>query len=164
MTRFLWFWLVGGMLHISLPPIRAGILRLSGAAIGKESVLMNFSFFNAYHYGFRTLTIGNRCFIGDEVMIDLRGKTTVEDNVMLSNWVNVVTHMNVGFADHPLQKRYPTKESSVHFKRGCYVGFGATILPGVTVGEESVVAAGAVVTKDVPARAMVAGVPAVVKK
>ncbi len=164
MMRFLLYWIIGGILHISLPPVRALILRLCGVRIGKETVLMNFSFFNAYHYGMGTLTVGNRCFVGDGVMIDLRGKTILDDDVTLSNRVNVVTHMNVGYADHPLQKRYPTRESTVHFKRGSYVGLGATILPGVTVGEESVVAAGAVVTKDVPPRSLVAGVPAVVKK
>lgn len=72
--------------------------------------------------------------------------------------------MNVGFSDHPLQKRYPTKEASVCIRKGAYIGTGAIILPGVTVGREAVIAAGAVVTKDVPDRTMVAGVPAKRKK
>ena len=49
---------------------------------------------------------------------------------------------------------------SVHIKRNVWIGAGATILPGVTVGENSIVAAGAVVTKDVPDNTIVGGVPA----
>jgi acetyltransferase-like isoleucine patch superfamily enzyme len=45
-------------------------------------------------------------------------------------------------------------------RRGCCLGAGALILPGVTVGERALVGAGAVVTRDVPARALAAGVPA----
>ena len=52
----------------------------------------------------------------------------------------------------------------VVFKRGCYIGAGALILPGVTIGEKAVVAAGAVVTKDVPPNVVAGGVPAQVLK
>ncbi|MEK7533665.1 MAG: hypothetical protein AAB542_04485, partial [Patescibacteria group bacterium] len=63
------------------------------------------------------------------------------------------------------QRQYPTKESPVIFKRGVYVGTGAIILPGVTIGQYSVVGAGAVVTRSVPPRVTVAGVPArIIKK
>jgi acetyltransferase-like isoleucine patch superfamily enzyme len=48
----------------------------------------------------------------------------------------------------------------VRLLRGCYLGAGAMILPGVTVGEKAVVGAGAVVTRDVPPGVLVAGVPA----
>ena len=52
----------------------------------------------------------------------------------------------------------------IHLKKGVWIGAHATILPGVTIGENSIVAAGAVVTKDVPANVIVAGVPARVMK
>jgi acetyltransferase-like isoleucine patch superfamily enzyme len=164
MIRFAWFSLMGTMLHLMLPPVRVVALRALGAHIGKGCVILDCSFFNAYHYGFTTLTIGDHCFIGDEVMIDLRGKTVLEDMVTVSNRVSLVTHMNVGFPDHPLQHRYPTKESHIHLKKGCYIGLGAIILPGVTVGEESVVGAGAVVTHDIPKSNVAVGVPAKVMK
>jgi acetyltransferase-like isoleucine patch superfamily enzyme len=54
--------------------------------------------------------------------------------------------------------------SPVVIKRNAWIGAGATILPGVTVGENAIVAAGAVVSKDVPANTVVAGVPAKVIK
>ena len=48
----------------------------------------------------------------------------------------------------------------VHFKKGCKIASSVTVLPGVTIGENAVVAAGAVVTKDVADGAVVMGVPA----
>jgi len=140
-------------------------MRLAGAHIGHDTVIFDVTFANLYHYGFRKLTIGNNCFVGDEVMLDVRGGITLEDNVTLSNRTTVVSHINVGFKDHPLQKLYPTKEASVVVKHGTYVGTGAIILPGVTIGSQSVVGAGAVVTKDVSDSVLVVGVPAkVIKK
>ena len=60
---------------------------------------------------------------------------------------------------------YPVKESPVVVKQGAYIGSNALILPGVTIGRESVVGAGAVVAKNVEAHTVVAGVPArVIKK
>ncbi len=158
--RFVWFGWYAGLLHISLPPVRVWLLRLAGATIGQDTVIFDVRFANLYHYGFSRLSIGNRCFLGDEVMLDLRGGITLEDDVTVSNRSNIVTHINVGYADHPLQKAYPTKESRVTVKRGAYIGTAATILPGVTIGSESVVGAGAVVTKDVRSKIVVVGVPA----
>lgn len=48
----------------------------------------------------------------------------------------------------------------MHIKKGVWIGAGATVLPGVTVGENAIVGAGAIVTKDVPANMVVAGTPA----
>lgn len=162
--RFVWYSLFTGMLHGVLPPLRTILLRMAGATIGKDTVIFDVDFSNLYHFGFSRLTIGNRCFLGDGVMLDVRGGITLEDDVTLSNRTTVVSHINVGYASHPLQAAYPTKEAPVTFRRGAYVGTGAIILPGVTVSKESVVGAGAVVTKDVPEKTVVVGVPAVAKK
>lgn len=163
--KFVLFGVYAWFLHISLPPVRVWLLRLAGASIGRDTVIFDVQFVNVYHYGFSRLHIGNRCFLGDGVMLDVRGGVTLEDDVTISNRTNIVSHINVGFADHPLQETYPTRESPVLFKRGAYVGTGAIILPGITVGERSVVGAGAVVTKSVSSRTLVAGVPArVIKK
>lgn len=158
--RFVWYGWFSWLLDISLPPVRVGLIRLAGAKVGKDTVIMDVRFANLYHDGFRKLHIGNRCFIGDEVKLDVRGGITFENDVTISGRATIVTHINVGFDDHPLQKYYPTKESQVVIKQGAYIGTGAIILPGVTIGRESVVGAGAVVTKDVPAHTLVAGVPA----
>jgi acetyltransferase-like isoleucine patch superfamily enzyme len=135
-------------------------MKLHGAKIGRDTIIGNVTFANLYHYGFSRLKIGNRCFIGDEAMLDVRGGITLEDDVTLSNRTVVVTHINVGYHDHPLQRKYPTREAAVVFRRGSYTGTGAIILPGITVGKMAVVGAGAVVTKSVGENTVIAGVPA----
>ena len=162
--RFAWYSFIETLLHWSLPPVRVFLLRALGVSIGKHTVILNCSFYNAYHYGFSRLTIGNNCFIGDGVMLDLRGRTILEDYVTLSSRVTTVTHMNVGYVDHPLQKRYPSRESFLTLKRGCFIGTGAILLPGVVIGKESVVGAGAVVNRDVPDKKLAVGVPAKIVK
>lgn len=159
-VRFVWYGWYSWLIHISLPPVRVWLMRLAGANIGADTVIFDVRFSNLYHYGFRRLSIGDRCFIGDDVMIDVRGGVGMEHDVTVSNRASIVTHINVGYADHPLQQSYPTKESSVMIRRGVYIGTGAIILPGVTIGEQSVVGAGAVVTKNVSKRTVVVGVPA----
>jgi acetyltransferase-like isoleucine patch superfamily enzyme len=74
--------------------------------------------------------------------------------------VLVLTHTNVGYKDHPLQEYFPASAAPVCIESGSFVGAGVTLLPGVTIGARSVVAAGAVVTEDVPPGTLVAGVPA----
>ncbi len=164
--KFLFFTIVQNLLHWAiLPPIRNFWMRMFGATIGANSVLFDVQLFNAYHYGLSRLLIGDNCFLGDGVMLDVRGGIRLGHHVTLSNRVSVVTHINVGYEDHPIQKHYPTSENEVVIEDGTYVGTGAVILPGVRLGKECVVGAGAVVTKDVAARTVVAGVPArVIKK
>lgn len=162
--RFVWFQCLGWLIHISLPPIRVWLLRLAGAKVGSDIVIMDARFINIHQHGFSRLSIGNRCFIGDEAMFDIRGGITIKDDVTISNRATIVTHINVGYPDHPLQKIYPMKESAVVVKKGAYVATGAILLPGISIGKESVVGAGSVVTKSFPDHVLVAGVPAVVKK
>lgn len=162
--KFAWYGFFEWLMSWSLPPVRSWILRLLGAKIGKGTVIMNCKFINAYRYGYRKLAIGNRSYIGDDALLDVRGGILLEDYASLGNRVSVITHMNVGFRDHPLQKVYPTSEGRVICKRGSYIATGAILLPNVTIGRESVVAAGAVVRKSVPDHVMVAGVPAKIKK
>jgi acetyltransferase-like isoleucine patch superfamily enzyme len=88
------------------------------------------------------------------------GGITIEDNVLIGPKVNLITE------NHPTD---PTQRKSlilhpIHIKNNAWIGAGATILPGVTIGENSIVAAGAVVNKDVPANTIVGGVPAKIIK
>lgn len=146
------------------PQMRKIALSLVGAKIGEGAMILDLQFFNWHHSGPSGLKIGKECFIGDQALMDLYGKITLEDQVTLAQRVTVLTHINIGYKNHPLQKYFPSKSSPVVFKKGSVVCAVATILPGVTIGENSLVAAGSVVTKDVPAHTMVAGVPAKVKK
>lgn len=112
------------------------------------------------NYG-RNITIGENVFINHGCsMLDLGG-ITIEDGVMIAPRVNIATE------EHPLNpaERQQIFCKPVRIGKNAWIGTGATILAGVTVGENSVVAAGAVVTQDVPDNVVVGGIPAkIIKK
>ncbi len=142
------------------PPLRSAWLRLLGARIGRGAILHDVRFFNLYRRGFSGLAMGRDCFVGDECLIDLAEAVSLEDQVTLAERVLVLTHTNVGYQDHPLQRQFPPMAAAVVVEAGSFVGAGVTLLPGVRVGRGSFVAAGSVVTEDVPPSTLVAGVPA----
>ena len=140
--------------------MRAAWLRLLGARIGSRVVLHDVRFFNLYRRGPGGLQIGDECFLGDECLLDLADEIHLEGQVTLAERVLVLTHLNVGYRDHPLQAHFPAFAAPVRFGRGSFVGANSTILAGVRIGAGAFVAAGSVVTEDVPDGALVAGVPA----
>jgi acetyltransferase-like isoleucine patch superfamily enzyme len=142
------------------PQLRAPWLRLLGARIGRRTVLHDVRFFNLYRRGLAGLEIGEECFVGDECLLDLAEGVRLERQVTLAERVLILTHTNVGYRDHPLQARFPAMAAPVVVEAGSFLGANVTVLPGVRVGAESFVAAGSVVTADVPPRTLVAGVPA----
>lgn len=143
-----------------VPQLRAPWLRLLGAHIGPRTILHDVRFFNLYRRGLGGLRIGRECFLGDECLLDLAEAVVLEDQVTLAERVLILTHTNVGYADHPLQALFPASAAPVSVKRGSFLGANVTVLPGVTVGERAFVAAGSVVNADVPPASLVAGVPA----
>jgi acetyltransferase-like isoleucine patch superfamily enzyme len=143
-----------------LPPLRVAYLRLLGARIGPQTILHGVRFFNLYRKGLSGLGIGRACFLGDECLLDLAEAIELEEEVTLAERVLVLTHSNVGYADHPLQRHFPAMAAPVTVRRGSFVGAGVTILAGVTIGPRAFVAAGSVVTEDVPPATLVGGVPA----
>jgi maltose O-acetyltransferase len=142
------------------PQLRAPWLRLLGARIGRRTLLHDVRFFNLYRRGLGGLEIGDECFLGDECLLDLAEGIRLEDQVTFAERVLVLTHTNVGYQDHPLQKHFPAGAAPVVIGRGSFVGAGSILLPGVRLGERSFVAAGSVVTGDVPPATLVGGVPA----
>lgn len=146
--------------NLLFPPLRKWFLKLFGARIGRNVILHRVKFFNVDRKGFRGLKIGNNVFIGDECLLDLAEGIELADHVTLAERVTVLTHMNVGYKDHPLQKDYPSVTAPVKIRRGCFIGACATLLAGVEIGERSLVAAGSVVTRHVPNSSVVGGVPA----
>lgn len=159
--RFLVFTLAMVPYRVALfPPVRSLWLRLLGARIGRRSILHDVHFFNLYRRGLGGLAVGDDCFVGDECLFDLADEIRLEDHVTLAERVVVLTHTNVGYRDHPLQAHFPGMAAPVTIHRGSFVGASVTILPGRSIGPEAFVAAGSVVTEDVPPRTVVAGVPA----
>lgn len=159
--RFGWSTLALGVYGwLGVPQLRAPFLRLLGASVGPDAIVHGTRFFNAYRLGFPGLTVGRCAFIGDDCLLDLADRITLDEHATLAERVVVLTHTNVGYADHPLQRHFPASSAPVRFGRGCFVGANATVLPGVEVGECAVIAAGAVVTSDVAPWHVVGGVPA----
>jgi len=107
------------------------------------------------NYGKNT-SIGKNVFINfDSVFLDLGG-IVIEDQVLIAPKVSLLTE------GHPIepQNRQSLTVAPIHIKKNAWIGANATILPGVTIGENAVVAAGAVVHKDVPDNTIVGGIPA----
>lgn len=102
------------------------------------------------------IRLGKNVFINHACSFLDMGGITIEDHVLIGPKVNLVTE------NHPLDPadRRALVTKPILVKRNAWIGAGATILPGVTIGENAVVAAGAVVSKDVPDNVVVAGVPA----
>lgn len=111
------------------------------------------------NYG-KNLTIGKNVFINFDCTFLTLGGITIEDEVLIGPKVSLITE------NHPLEPQYRKGliGKSILLKRNSWIGANATILPGVTIGENAVVAAGAVVSKDVPDNAVVGGIPAKIIK
>lgn len=114
--------------------------------------------------------IGNNCNINAQVLIE--NDVIIGDNVTVKSGVqiwdgtrienNVFIGPNAAFTNDllPRSKQYPESFSGITLKQGSSIGANATLLPGITIGEQAMVGAGAVVTKDVPDYAVVVGNPA----
>ncbi|WP_348811165.1 DapH/DapD/GlmU-related protein [Flavobacterium maritimum] len=107
------------------------------------------------NYGKHT-KIGKNVFVNfDCAFLDLGG-ITIEDNVLIGPKVSLLSE------GHPVlpENRHSLMVGHIHIKRNAWIGAGAIILQGVTIGENAIVAAGAVVSHDVPDNTIVGGIPA----
>jgi acetyltransferase-like isoleucine patch superfamily enzyme len=105
------------------------------------------------------ITVGRAVFIGYECMFTGHAAIDIADQVMIANKVNLITS---GHPVEPARRRAYITAEPITIETNVWIATAATILPGVSIGADSVVAAGAVVTHDVPPATLVAGVPATV--
>ena len=138
--------------HIPLHFIRLGFYRMClKFDIGSGSAIFMGTWFDAKN----NFKIGNNSVINQKCRLDNRGCITIGENVSISAEVCILT------ADHDLQSHdFAGRTRPVSIEDYVFIGTRATLLPGVTLGKGSAVAAGAVVTKSVPPYMIVAGVPA----
>ena len=112
------------------------------------------------------IVIGENTFLNTQVILnaDIGGKIRISNDCMIGPRTIFRT------ANHKIKDINSVKREQGHafadilVERNVWIGANVTVLPGVTIGENSVIAAGAVVTKDIPKNCLAAGVPAIVKK
>jgi acetyltransferase-like isoleucine patch superfamily enzyme len=132
--------------------IRECLSEIMGSPIDNTTTI-----FAPFYTNFGRFTrIGKNVFINHACSFLDMGGITLEDHVLIGPKVNLITE------NHPIDpaNRRALISKPIIIKRNAWIGAAATILPGVTIGENAVVAAGAVVSKDVPANTIVGGVPA----
>jgi acetyltransferase-like isoleucine patch superfamily enzyme len=144
--------LAGGIISHSDPEWADVLAEIWGRTIDPSTtVLAPFS----TNFGKHT-RIGKNVFVNHGCSFLDLGGITIEDDVLIGPQVKLVTE------NHPVDpaNRKSLDLKSILVKKNAWIGAGAVILPGVTIGENSIVAAGAVVTQDVPSNTIVGGVPA----
>jgi len=115
----------------------------------------------------RGVKVGENCHFSPYVLIDLLHPEliTVEDNVTISSNTMIFAHINPTANEFLKKNGYPRTIKPVLIKKGAVISVGCIIIAGVTVGENSIVGAGSVVTQDIPDYCVAIGNPArVIKK
>ena len=102
-----------------------------------------------------TLAIGDRTFVNQGTSIVASTSITIGSDVRIGDYVAVYDTDH-----HPVEQDAPIRSAPVKIGDNVWLGRGAIVMPGVTIGDHAVVAAASVVTADVPARTLVAGNPA----
>lgn len=105
-----------------------------------------------------SIRIGKRCVIMNNCLFMGAGGITIEDDCMIAANCQIISN------NHDPLERWVLLCKPVHICQNVWLGAGSTILPGVTIGANAIIGASAVVTKDVPANAVVAGIPARIVK
>lgn len=142
---------LNGAYH-SMPELRDLFARLFGKPVDPS-----FRVFPPFYTDFgKNITVGKNVFINACCHFQDQGGITLGDNCLVGHNVVFAT-LNHGFAPEERQSMLP---APIVVGRNVWIGSNSTILQGVTIGDNSIIAAGSVVTKDVPANAIVAGVPA----
>ena len=132
--------------------MRALFSRLTGTEVDESFWLLP-----PFHTDFgKNIRVGKNVFVNHACEFMDRGGITIGDDVLIGPKVNLVT------INHPLDPttRRSTQCAPIVIENGVWLGAAVTVMPGVTIGENSVIAANAVVTSDVPTNTVVGGIPA----
>ncbi len=144
------------------PP--AVIVGADGIELGDRVVIREHAWLNTKGKrddGKPALTIGAGSYIGRFAHINAWHEVVIEPEVLIADRV-YISDADHHFADRqiPILRQGDSFKGKVLLRSGCWIGVGAVILPGVTIGRNAIVGANAVVTKDVPDYMIVGGIPA----
>ena len=125
---------------------------LIGKPVGKD-----FGLFPPFYTDFgKNITIGDRVFINAGCKFQDQGGITIDDGALIGHGVVLAT-LNHDFAPEKRQQLHP---APIHIGKNVWIGANATVTSGVSIGDNAVIAAGAVVNRDIPANVIAGGVPA----
>lgn len=146
-----WWWLNCIVCYLPSVHLRRAFVRLAGAKLPK-----NVRFFEGVHIrNPKGITLGEGCSIGTRVLLDGRQGLTAGKSVVFG-YECIIWTLNHDYNDINFQ----TKGGPVTIGDYAWICSRSIVLPGINIGEGAVVASGAIVTKDVPPYAIVAGIPA----
>ncbi len=156
--EFITGWLWWGVGEIPFHSVRKFFYRLAGMKIGRGSTLH----MRARIYDPRNIIIGNDTLIGERATLDGRKQlTNSKGGLIIGDHVDIASEVMIWTSEHNLSSdEWEAIEAKVIIEDYVFIGPRAIILPGVKLGRGCIVAAGAVVTKDVPEKTIVAGIPA----
>ena len=147
------------------PWITQKLLTAFGATVGTDVTIKRTLFLdNVYGDANSTgdlshLKIGNNCYIGDCVFFDLANEIRIADDAVLAGRVSLLTHAECNRSSF-LSQCFPRMCAPIVIEAGAWIGFGATVLAGVTIGANSVVGAGALLMQDTDPYWVYVGSPA----
>jgi len=138
--------------------LRTAIYRLAGVEIGPGTSVLGRLTLTGTGPLHRRLRIGSQCIINAPLFLDLSAEIRIGNCVSIGHHtVFITTHHEIGAPDY---RSGTTIRRPIVVENGCWIAARATILPGVTIGQSTVVASGSVVARDVPGNVIVGGVPA----
>jgi maltose O-acetyltransferase len=144
--------------NAAFPRLRALIHRLLGVRVGRSTLIRGRLILTGPPGCTSRLTIGSYCFFTTPLHIDLNSDVVIGDRVTIGHDVAIVTSAHeIGGRDRRCGKQAP---SPIWIGDGCWIGARVLLLPGVVLGDGSIIAAGAVVSSNVEPHTIVGGVPA----
>jgi acetyltransferase-like isoleucine patch superfamily enzyme len=157
---------IGKAPNIEFPIFILGLDRFiigDNITIGKDCKLRAYKGYESQKFN-PEIIIGNNFYMGTHSNILIIDRLIIGDNVTLASRVTIIDHDH-GRLDEsdiyvPVMKRNLSSKGPIYISDNVWIGEGAVVLGGITIGNNSVIAANAVVTKNVPPNTIVAGVPA----
>ncbi len=142
--------------------IRPAVLRGLGFKIGEGTVIMGMPTLTGGRNLHQRLSIGRNCVVNIGVLFNMGERITIQDGVAIGHQVMILTESHgIGPAE---RRAAELTARPVAVGAGAWLGARSVLLPGISVGAGSVIASGAVVSRDIPENVLAAGVPARVVK